>query len=107
MGSQCLHLGFMFLSLLLPLTALAASHDELPRDKRRPAQPFAGQDGSYFKFVTRPDIKAPVWSIEVLNKTAVAPGYWFVAPYEIVTQETPGDAWVGPHIYDSSGELVW
>lgn len=34
-------------------------------------------------------------------------GYWFVAPYEHVFRPAPLPAWVGPHIYDSTGDLVW
>jgi hypothetical protein len=44
------------------------------------------RDGKYFKFASRPDIQAPVWDISSNNDTLVAPGYWFIAPYEIVTQ---------------------
>lgn len=65
------------------------------------------KDGNYFEFITRQDIQAPVWSINVADESAVSPGYWFIAPYEIKTQELAGDAWVGPHIYDSDGQLVW
>ena len=41
------------------------------------------------------------------DKEAVAPGYWFIGPYEQVHQDRRGHAWVGPHIYDVRGELVW
>ena len=65
------------------------------------------QDRKFFKFRTRPDIDAPTWNIKVNEEDQVASGYWFVAPYEDLHQAIPGDAWVGPHIYDGKGELVW
>ncbi len=64
-------------------------------------------DGKWFAFITRPDIQAPTWDITTNKNTSTAPGLWFIAPYEIKTQEIPGDAWVGPHIYDGNGDLVW
>ena len=65
------------------------------------------QDRTFYKFVTRPDIDAPVFDIEVQNEEAVAPGYWFVSPYGHLGQDRPGQQWVGPHIYDGSGQLIW
>lgn len=65
------------------------------------------KDRRFFKFVTRPDIDAPNWDLKVHDEEALAPGYWFVAPYQQLDQGTPGDAWVGPHIYDGRGELIW
>ena len=57
----------------------------------------------------RPDIDAPRWNVKVYDEPAVTPGYWFVASYEYIHQSKPKDrnAWIGPHIYDGSGELVW
>lgn len=63
-------------------------------------------DTTFEHFVTRPDIIVPRWQITVHNETALANGYWFVAPYEDVYQEKPSKH-VGPMIYDGSGELVW
>lgn len=37
----------------------------------------------------------------------IAPGYWFCAPYEVVFQRSPQPSWIGPHIYDNDGELIW
>ena len=65
------------------------------------------RDGKYFKFASRPDIQAPVWDITSSNDTLVADGYWFIAPYEIVTQVEPANGWVGPYIYNSDGQLIW
>ena len=79
---------------------------EQPR-RRIPGSPKSG-DGHYFEFVTRQDIHAPVWDIiRNNNKTLQAPGYWFIAPYEEKTQTEPGGKNIGPHIYDSDGELIW
>ncbi|KAK5168356.1 uncharacterized protein LTR77_006926 [Saxophila tyrrhenica] len=61
----------------------------------------------FFEFVTRPDIGAPRWNIQVYDEEALAPGYWLVAPYAKLDQREEGSKWNGPHIYDSTGELVW
>ena len=78
-----------------------------PGDDGRPQGSPISDDGQYFQFVTRPDIQAPVWDIVRKNESLVAPGYWFIAPYEEKTQEEPGGAFIGPHIYDGNGELIW
>lgn len=41
------------------------------------------------------------------DEAHVSPGYWFVAPFESIDQKSPGHGWIGPHIYDGTGELVW
>ena len=64
-------------------------------------------DLQFYNYVTRPDIDAPRWDIKVYDKEALSPGYWFVAPYAMVDGHSNADAWVGPHIYDAKGELVW
>ena len=58
---------------------------------------------------TRPDIKAPLFNVEVYSKDALSPGYWFLAPYQTLIQPpgAPDDGWVGPAIYSGDGELVW
>ena len=55
----------------------------------------------------RPDIECPRWKIQVYDEEAISPGYWFVSPYEKNGNKLPGGSWIGPHIYDGSGELVW
>jgi len=68
----------------------------------------AGQTGdpNFFQFVTRPDILAPKWDITVYDQDALAPGHWFVAPYENLIQHS-WPLWNGPMIYTTSGELIW
>lgn len=61
----------------------------------------------FWHFVSRPDIKAPRWRINVHDEKSVAPGYWFLAPYEDLNQEGHGSPWVGPYIYDRNGDLIW
>jgi hypothetical protein len=61
----------------------------------------------FFNFVTRPDIDAPRWRIRKVDQSAIAPGYWFLGPYQAPVQHERGGGWVGPHIYDQDGELVW
>ncbi len=58
-------------------------------------------------YLQRPDIDAPRWNITVHDADALAPGYWFTAFYGIVEQSDNDHAYVGPHIYDSYGELIW
>ncbi len=55
----------------------------------------------------RPDIIAPRWNITTLNAEQLSPGYWFLAPYVDLGPHRRDGAWIGPHIYDSTGELVW
>ncbi|GME34900.1 hypothetical protein GTA08_BOTSDO00643 [Neofusicoccum parvum] len=74
--------------------------------------PLTNDDG-LFSFVTRPEIRAPKLDVRVYDRDAVAPGYWFVAPYNT------NNAWeahggplfetcqVGPAIYDGNGDLIW
>lgn len=101
----------LILSLVTLYTFLAQAH---PHDAARSdPRPLAKRDTTttkeraFHKFVTRPDIDAPVYNVKVHNKEALAPGYWFVAPYGNLGQPRPGNHWVGPHIYDNEGELIW
>lgn len=61
----------------------------------------------------RPDLKAPRWNIQISpsssskEKESLDAGYWFLAPFSHLDQISPANGWVGPHIYDNSGELVW
>ncbi|EMF17878.1 uncharacterized protein SEPMUDRAFT_153714 [Sphaerulina musiva SO2202] len=69
-------------------------------------------DKTLFHFVTRPDLKAPRWNIQISPSSSsreegLTPGYWFLAPFSHLDQISPANGWVGPHIYDNSGELVW
>lgn len=64
-------------------------------------------------FAQRPEIKAPVLDIHTWNKSSVAPGFIFVAPYASIYQQKPATGYyepcqTGPHIYDANGvrELV-
>lgn len=66
-----------------------------------------GQLTDFFQFRTRPDILAPRWNITTYDPKALAPGYWFVGPYIDIGSRERGEAWLGPHIYDQTGELVW
>ena len=65
----------------------------------------------FHSFVSRPDIKAPIWDITLYPRDGpqLAPGYWFVAPYRGHNSKefAPDRGWVGPHIYDQDGSLIW
>ncbi|KAK4507479.1 hypothetical protein PRZ48_001214 [Zasmidium cellare] len=82
------------LLLLSPLQSVADIHHH---DK----------DAGLFSYVTHPEIKAPRWKVNITEPDLVTPGYWFVAPFERIDQPEPGNGWIGPHIYDGNGELVW
>lgn len=85
---------------VLLLSILALTH---------PAQATGEEDLGLFHYVTRPDIKAPQWNIEVYDEAGLSPGYWFLAPYKALRQpeEAGDDGWIGPTIYTDDGELVW
>lgn len=89
--------------LRLLLLALFFFHTAQSLYVAGPADP---DDDHFYHFVTRPDIGAPKWSIEIYDKDALAPGYWFVAPYALLGQ-TDYPLWNGPHIYDQEGGLIW
>ncbi|GAB7342192.1 hypothetical protein MBLNU457_g0444t1 [Dothideomycetes sp. NU457] len=68
-------------------------------------------DHDLASFVSRPDIRAPLWHVTKHGPSLIAPGYWFVTPYTDWNnlpdrlEYTPYQ--VGPHIYDGDGNLVW
>ncbi|KAI9370483.1 ASST-domain-containing protein [Aspergillus egyptiacus] len=68
-------------------------------------------DDDLMSFVTLPKVRALKFDISYHDREAVAPGYWFVAPYGIIDPEVPTKQWkpcqVGPYIYDADGILVW
>ena len=58
----------------------------------------------------RPEIKAPVFNVEVFDQEALDEGYWFIGPYAWILQsQTPPHKNIyqpcqtGPHIYDQDG----
>ncbi|KAL4866381.1 hypothetical protein BDV12DRAFT_135699 [Aspergillus spectabilis] len=71
----------------------------------------AGDDDDLMSFVTLPKVRALKFDVSYHDRDAVAPGYWFVAPYGVIDPEVPTKQWipyqVGPHIYDADGILVW
>ncbi|KAL5335269.1 ASST-domain-containing protein [Aspergillus crustosus] len=71
----------------------------------------AGDDDDLMSFVTLPQVRALKFDVTYYDRDAVAPGYWFVAPYGTIDPEAPTKQWmpyqVGPHIYDADGILVW
>ena len=58
-------------------------------------------------FIQLPKVRALKFEISYHDREAVAPGYWFVAPYGIIDPEVPTKQWmpyqVGPYIYDGDG----
>jgi hypothetical protein len=90
--------------MLLLLSLLIVSFHQVHAEFKLGAADAA--DDHYFHFVTRPDIGAPKWNIEVYDADALAQGYWFVAPYASLDQTT-FPHWNGPHIYDQNGDLIW
>lgn len=59
------------------------------------------------EYLQRPDIRAPRWKVNITDESALSPGYWFTAPFQFIDQHEPGNGYVGPHIYDGHGELIW
>lgn len=55
----------------------------------------------------RPEITPTKWNITNYEEDRLNPGYWFAAPYRTLNQKTFGKGWVGCHIYDNQGELIW
>jgi hypothetical protein len=76
-----------------------------PKKKPDPAFDWTIEE-MFFNFASRPDIRPVRWEINNIDKDALSPGYWFVAPYAHLEQ-TDYNSWNGPHIYDQDGELVW
>lgn len=89
------------------LVFLCFSHAHCQQSHHNPALVAEHHDAeSLFQFVTRPDIEAPKWDITIYDQEALAPGYWFLAPYANL-QQTSYPLWNGPHIYDQNGDLIW
>ena len=101
---------FLF-GISLCFSSVSASEESVQHQQRHGTELLRRKveqaDRYFFKYITRPDIDAPNWKLAVYDEESLAPGYWFVAPYQELDQGTPGDAWVGPHIYDGKGELIW
>ncbi|KAK3710114.1 hypothetical protein LTR37_010545 [Vermiconidia calcicola] len=85
-------------STLAPRELIGSEADEAEAD-------FPGT--KFMEYVSRPDIKAPRFHLKVYDKEAISGGYWFVAPYHNLDQQDNAKSWVGPYIYDNSGELIW
>ncbi|OJJ50424.1 hypothetical protein ASPZODRAFT_129054 [Penicilliopsis zonata CBS 506.65] len=68
-------------------------------------------DEDFTSYVTLPKNKILKWKVTYHDREAVAPGYWFVAPYYVNGNEPHTGRWmpcqIGAHIFDQDGELVW
>ena len=89
-----------FLAFLL-LFIGARGSDETPREG------IDNDDEYFLHYVTRPDIRAPKYEVHIYDEDALAPGYWFIAPYENINKLFKGKPWEAPYIYDGYGELIW
>ncbi len=111
MWSNALLAVVVFQTLTCALSHKHADRALAAADSQKRAVGYGGADttteADYFHFVTRPDIRALKWDIQLYDAKAVAPGYWFIAPYELLGQKERGAAWIGPYIYDATGELIW
>ncbi|KAJ5580031.1 uncharacterized protein N7459_006016 [Penicillium hispanicum] len=69
------------------------------------------QDDDLVTYKTLPQIRALKWDVSYYDRSAVAPGYWFVSPYFVNEVEPKTNRWmpcqIGPYIFDQDGELVW
>lgn len=69
-----------------------------------------GDDSDLTNFVTRPEIKVPVFEVQVYKPEQVTPGYWFVAAYAFISQQSHAGNYYqpcqsGPTIYDGEVRL--
>lgn len=65
-------------------------------------------DEDLTSFVSRPDIKAPLFDVAIYDNAAVLPGFWFITPYADIKQQQHARNYyqacqTGPAIYDSQG----
>lgn len=103
---------YLFLVLCFAHTIIAERPVHSPGKILRgiPDQKYHGDgaegDDKFYKFITRPDIRAPKWDVTIYDPDAISPGYWFVAPYKDINQKDY-QRWNGPYIYDGIGELIW
>lgn len=100
-------LSIAFNALLSPALSLVGSRDRGYDTPGLHDVDAHENDAEFQHYVTRPDIVSHRWDITVYNEDALAPGYYFVAPYSEVRQETKDGQWVGPMIYTHTGELIW
>ncbi|KAJ5280650.1 hypothetical protein N7478_006022 [Penicillium angulare] len=75
---------------------------------------FAFDDNDYVQYKTLPQLpnyRITKWDITYHDRSQVAPGYWFTAPYWIYGGDKETNQWrpyqIGPHIFDEDGTLVW
>jgi hypothetical protein len=69
-------------------------------------------DGDLTSFVSRPEIRVPIYDVQNHHPERITPGYWFVAPYGELGDSIQSMSYLqpcqtGPVIYDGAGELVW
>lgn len=108
----CKNRRWAFFSLFAFCTLLAQAYSHNParsnaQNLLHAKRAISTSERPFYKFITRPDIDAPVFNIKVHKPNIIAPGYWFIAPYGNLGQAKPTDYWVGPYIYDGDGNLVW
>ncbi|KAJ5147868.1 hypothetical protein N7526_001220 [Penicillium atrosanguineum] len=73
--------------------------------------PFQFEDDDYIQYRTLPDHRIVKWNITHYDRSAIAPGYLFTAPYWTHDGDAETDQWVpyqmGPHIFDQDGVRVY
>ncbi|KAJ6023729.1 hypothetical protein N7540_004526 [Penicillium herquei] len=72
---------------------------------------FQHDSNDYIRYRTLPNHLITKWNITYHDREAVAPGYWFTAPYWTHDGDRETNQWIpyqiGPHIFDQDGVLVW
>ncbi|KAI9729211.1 MAG: hypothetical protein M1834_007003 [Cirrosporium novae-zelandiae] len=53
----------------------------------------------YTTYLSRPELKVPLYSVSVNDEVLTSPGYIFVSPTDVDQ--------AGPYIYDTQGNLIW
>ncbi|PYH95619.1 hypothetical protein BO71DRAFT_428881 [Aspergillus ellipticus CBS 707.79] len=70
----------------------------------------SSDDSDLVSYVTLPDHRVLKCNITYYDRQAVAPGYWFVAPYWITGGEPYTNRWmpyqIGPYIFDQDGTVI-
>ncbi|KAJ6157938.1 hypothetical protein N7470_005530 [Penicillium chermesinum] len=68
-------------------------------------------DRDLIHYRTLPNHRVVKWNISYHDKSQVAPGYWFTAPYWSLSENSETKQFipyqVGPHIFDQDGVLIW
>lgn len=55
-------------------------------------------DSDLTHFVSRPEIRAPLFNVSIYEPEKISPGYWMLAPYVYIDQQTHADRYYQPYV---------